>query len=114
MPSLWVFASHFLQGELAFLRRTRRMLAKGAMRVWDGSRRTDYYRAMSQYLPPRVQGEVICLLSEEYATRKAYDPAAWKHLARQVRVDRIPGEHNTCVSRHVGDLADCLNRMLAA
>ena len=111
MPSLWVFSSHFLQGELALLRRT---LAKGAMRVWDGSRRTDYYRAMSQYLPPRVQCEVICLLSEEYAARKAYDPAAWKHLAARVRADRIPGEHNTCVSRHVGDLAERLNQMLVA
>src|SRR5258708_1090266 len=86
MPSLWVFASHFLQGELALLRRTRRMLAKGAMRVWDVSRRTAYYRAMSKYLPPRIDAEVICLLSEEYATRKAYDPAAWKNLAERVRV----------------------------
>jgi len=113
MPSLWVFASHFLQGELALLRRTRRMVAKGAMRIWDGSRRTTYYRAMSKYLPPRIRAEVICLLSEEYATRKAYDPAAWRHLAERVRADRIPGEHNTCVSRHVGDLAERMNQVLA-
>ncbi len=114
MPSLWVFASHFLQGDLALLRRARRTVAKGAMRIWDGSQRTTYYRAMSKYLPPRLNCEVICLLSEEYATRKAYDPAAWKHLAARVRTDRIPGEHNTCVSRHVGDLAERLNQMLAA
>ena len=68
---------------------------------------------MSKYLPPRLSCEVICLLSEEYATRKAYDPVAWKHLIARVRADRIPGEHNTCVSRHVGDLAERLNQMLA-
>jgi acyl-CoA synthetase (AMP-forming)/AMP-acid ligase II/thioesterase domain-containing protein/acyl carrier protein len=114
MPSLWVFASHFLQGDLALLRRARRTVAKGAMRIWDDSQRTTYYRAMSKYLPPRLSCEVICLLSEEYAARKAYDPAAWKHLAARVRTDHIPGEHNTCVSRHVGDLAERLNQMLAA
>jgi hypothetical protein len=109
-----VFASHFLQGDLALLRRARRTVAKGAMRIWDDSQRTTYYRAMSKYLPPRLSCEVICLLSEEYAARKAYDPAAWKHLAARVRTDHIPGEHNTCVSRHVGDLAERLNQMLAA
>jgi len=113
MPSLWVLASHILHGELAIVRRARRTIAKGAMRVWDGSRRTTYYRAMSKYLPPRIDAEVICLLSEEYAGRRAYEPAAWRHLAAHVRADRIPGEHNTCVSRHVGDLAERLNRMLA-
>ena len=39
---------------------------------------------------------------------------AWKNLAERVRVAHIPGEHNTCVSRHVGDLAERLNLMLAA
>jgi len=69
---------------------------------------------MSKYLPPRLNSKVVCLLSEEYATHKAYDPAAWRHLAPRVRADRIPGEHNTCVSRHVGALAERLNQMLAA
>ena len=45
MPSRWVFASHFLQGDLALLQRARRTVAKGAMRIWNGSQRTSYYRA---------------------------------------------------------------------
>ena len=83
------------------------------MQIWDGSRRTVYYRAMSRYLPPRIDAEMICLLSEEYSTKKEYAAGPWRNLARSVRSDGIPGGHNTCISRHVGDLAACINKMMA-
>jgi hypothetical protein len=57
---------------------------------------------------------MICLLSEEYSTKKDYDVEPWEHLAHTVRAARIPGEHNTCISRHVGDLAACINRMIVS
>jgi oxalate---CoA ligase len=114
LPSLWRLVSHILAGDRAIARRVTRTIQTRKMRVWDTSRRTTYYRAMSEYLPPRIRAEMICLLSEEYSTKKDYDVEPWEHLAHTVRAARIPGEHNTCISRHVGDLAACINRMIVS
>ena len=110
MPSLWRLASHILAGDRAITRRVSRTILRGT-RIWDTSRRTTYYRAMSKYLPPRIRAEMICLLSEEYSAQKEYAAGPWKRLAQSVRPDRIPGDHHTCISRHVGELAACIDRM---
>jgi acyl-CoA synthetase (AMP-forming)/AMP-acid ligase II/acyl carrier protein len=111
MPSLWVLAGHIMQRERAIVRRATRRILKGSHRAWDTSRRTTYYRAMSNYLPPRIRANVICLLCEDYSAKKEYDAEPWKRLARSVWSERIPGDHHTCISRHVGELAACINRM---
>ena len=110
MPSLWRLVSHILAGDRRIARRVSRTILTGT-RLWDTSRRTTYYRAMSKYVPPRVRAEMICLLSDEYSRHKEYDAGPWKHLSQSVRPDRIPGDHQTCISRHVGELAACINRM---
>ena len=68
---------------------------------------------MSKYLPPRICADITCLLSDEYVDRKEYEAAPWKHLAPHVQSGRLPGQHNTCVSTHVGELAERLNREFA-
>ena len=113
MPSVWVLASHLLRRDPTILHRVTKTARSGSMRAWDTSLRTTYYRAMAKYLPPRVGAEIVCLLSEEYADRKEYDAAPWKRLSPHVQSSRIPGQHNTCVSTHVGDLAERLNREFA-
>jgi hypothetical protein len=112
LPSLWRFVTHVLARDRAIARRVGRTIRTGKMDFTDTSRRTTYYRAMSKYVPPRIRAEVICLLSEEYAGKKEYAIEPWKHLAPRVRSDGIPGEHHTCISRHVGELATCINRMM--
>ena len=114
VASLWRFATHLLAGDRAIARRVTRTLRNRTMQFWDDSRRTTYYQAMSRYLPPRVAAELICLLSDECRPKKEYATAPWRHLARSVRVGGIPGDHNTCISRHADDLAACINRMIAA
>ncbi len=113
MPSVWVLASHLLRRDPAILHRLTKTARSGSMRAWDASLRTTYYRAMSKYLPPHIRADIVCLLSEEYVGRKEYDAAPWKHLAPHVQSGRLPGQHNTCVSTHVGDLAERLNREFA-
>jgi len=68
---------------------------------------------MSRYVPPRIRAEMICLLCEEFSAKKAYDATPWKKLAVNVRSETIPGQHNTCISRHVGELAASLNRLMS-
>jgi hypothetical protein len=112
MPSLWVLVSHLLQRDLTIARRVTRTLRSGSMRAWDTSRQTTYFRAMSRYVPPRIRADMVCLLCEEFSTKRAYAAAPWKQLAMNVRSETIPGQHNTCISRHVGELAACLNRLM--
>jgi thioesterase domain-containing protein len=113
MPSLWVLARHVLARDPTILRRTARTLRSGTMRAWDASQRTTYYRAMAKYRPPRLRTDVACLLCEEYAQRPEYAAAPWRGLAGTVQSSNIPGEHNTCVSRHLNELAHSLNRVFA-
>jgi hypothetical protein len=113
MPSVWVLASHLLRCDPAVLHRVTKTARSGSMRAWDASLRTTYYRAMSNYLPPRIRAKIVCLLSEEYLGRKEYDAAPWKRLAPHVQSGRLPGQHNTCISTHVGELAERLNREFA-
>jgi len=113
MASLWVLASHLLRGDLQILARTSRTLRSGTMRAWDDSQRTAYFRAMARYRPAPVRAGIVCLLCEDYAGRKEYAAAPWRRLAPVVRAETLPGEHNTCVSRHLGALAERLNRLMA-
>jgi acyl-CoA synthetase (AMP-forming)/AMP-acid ligase II/thioesterase domain-containing protein/acyl carrier protein len=113
MPSVWVLASHLLRRDPTILHRVTKIARSGSMRAWDASLRATYYRAMSKYLPPRIRAEIVCLLSDEYVGRKEYDAAPWKRLAPHVQSGRLPGQHNTCVSTHVGDLAERLNQEFA-
>ena len=113
MPSVWVLATYLLRRDPTILLRVARTAHSGSMRAWDSSQRTIYYRAMSRYLPPRIRTRIVCLLSDEYVDRREYDAASWMHLARHVQSGRLPGQHNTCVSTHVGELAERLNREFA-
>ncbi len=113
MPSVWVLASHLLRRDPAILRRVTKTAASGTMRAWDDSRRTVYYRAMSKYRPRRLRAELVCLLSEEYADRPEYAAAPWRRVSPAVQAGNLPGEHNTCVSRHVDVLAGRFDQAFA-
>ena len=69
---------------------------------------------MSKYLPAQIAADVVCLLSDEYSTRKDYSASVWNRLARSVRSELVPGRHNTCITSHVGELATTMSRLLAA
>jgi thioesterase domain-containing protein len=114
MPSLWRLASHLLAGDHAIARRVTRTIRTGKMRIWDTSRRTAYYRAMSKFVPPKIHARLICLLSNEYRPRNEYATDPWKSIASDVTSHAIPGDHSTCISRHVVDLAACMNRTMFA
>lgn len=113
MPSVWVLASHLLDRDRAILRRVTRTARNGSMRVWDTTRRSTYFRAMSKYLPPRIRAELICLVCEEYSAKKEYDTAAWKSRASTVRHAQIAGQHQTCISVHLDGLCERLNQEFA-
>ncbi len=113
MPTVWAGTRRLLQKDRAILWRLARRIYRGQGGA-AGSLRTAYYRAMANYLPPPTRARVVVVLSDEYAQRKEFSADAWRRLASQVGQEHVPGKHNTCITTHVGALAQALNRHLAA
>jgi acyl-CoA synthetase (AMP-forming)/AMP-acid ligase II len=70
-----------------------------------------YFRSMCNYLPPKIDSEVFCLVCEENRLIYRFSPSPWCHLARFVRCEYLPGEHFTCITIHVDELANVLRRL---
>lgn len=113
MSSVWMLACALLNGDSTVLKRVARTVRTGTMRVWRESKWTMYFRALANYVPSKTQAEVLCLLCDDYAGKKEYGPGPWKRFANKVTYERIPGEHTTCITDHVGELAVRMNRVLA-
>ena len=109
MPLAWVLARRVLNSDGAILQRVMRRIGNRHFTVHGpgsaSTLRTLYFDAMSKYLPPRIDARVQCLLSEEMADRAEFSPDAWRPLARGLHHDGIRGDHATCITRHVDDLA---------
>jgi acyl-CoA synthetase (AMP-forming)/AMP-acid ligase II/thioesterase domain-containing protein/acyl carrier protein len=114
MPSVWMLASHVLNGDQTVLKRVARTVHTGTMRAWNESQRSTYFRAMAKYVPPKMRAEILCLLCDDYAGKKEYAPGPWKHLTANVHHERVPGHHNTCITAHVRELAVRINQGLIA
>ena len=112
MSSVWMLACALLNRDSTVLKRVARTVRTGTMRVWRESKWTMYFRALANYVPPTTQAEVFCLLCDEYAGKKEYGPGPWKRFASKVTCERIPGEHTTCITDHVAELAVRMNRAL--
>jgi len=113
VPAVWAGTRRLLQRDRAILWRVARRLYRGQPGAAN-SLRLAYYHAMANYLPPPIKAHVICVLSDEYTRKKEFSAEAWKRLAPHVGLEHVPGKHNTCITSHVGDLAQVLNRHLAA
>jgi thioesterase domain-containing protein/acyl carrier protein len=106
--SLWLL-SQILKGDRK-IGRVAQMLRSGTV---SRSIHAMYYRAMAQYVPPKVRAEVVCLVCEEYSAKWGYQAEPWKKLCTNLRQARIPGGHHTCIIDHMSELASCLNGTLS-
>jgi len=66
----------------------------------------EYSRRMRAYRPAPYPGAVTVLYPREDGTRPGADPSQiWSRLAASVETHAIPGEHLSCITIHVRDLA---------
>jgi acyl-CoA synthetase (AMP-forming)/AMP-acid ligase II/thioesterase domain-containing protein/acyl carrier protein len=72
-----------------------------------------YFRIMSHYVPPKLDSDISCLLSEHNSRLLKFSPKPWKHLAHSIWSEQLPGEHVTCITTYVDELADKLRRLFA-
>jgi thioesterase domain-containing protein len=90
-----------------------------AMRgIWNRLKERVYYgpylRAMSNYVPPRLSGEVVAVLCEEESLMKEFSAKPWKHLAQRVHYRHMSGTHLGAITTHVSELASLLDDLLSA
>ncbi|HWP43147.1 MAG TPA: thioesterase domain-containing protein, partial [Blastocatellia bacterium] len=79
---------------------------------WDITAR--YNKIMDGYVPRRYKGRITLFWPEEEAAEVYDDPTmGWRKVAAGgVEVHKIAGRHLTCITRHVGALAERLDACL--
>jgi oxalate---CoA ligase len=114
---------------------TFRRIRRDSMRkIWNVARKTDniksrleaagetslpfddrdlpYFRAMSNYIPKKLDVEVTAIVCEQNAKASYFSPIAWKRVSRGLNYQTVPGQHLTCITTYVAALAEVLNQYL--
>jgi oxalate---CoA ligase len=84
--------------------------------VWRILKRSRYFgpyrRAMSNYLPPRLNSDLFILICEERRDRRSLASSPWYYLASNVQTRYISGSHTSCITTHARELASVLDAVL--
>jgi oxalate---CoA ligase len=67
--------------------------------------RWDEYRRLSNYIPPKLDTGLLCLVCADNARRVDFRPSNWRRLARSVRARVVPGDHHSCITTHADAVA---------
>jgi len=71
-----------------------------------------YYRAMANYIPPKIRSMVYCVLCEQSRGTKKFSASVWDHLAREIQVEYVEGAHLTCITTYLDDFSKVTNKIL--
>jgi amino acid adenylation domain-containing protein len=75
---------------------------------------TSHHDVLKEYVPDPLPVRIVLLRSSHLDYKEPRDEAAgWRDVAREVEVHWIPGDHKTCVTRHVETLAREIDACLA-
>ena len=66
-------------------------------------------QATSNYIPPKLRTRVLCVVCEESRTRPSFSSIPWTNLAPDVHCDYVAGTQNSCLTKHVGEIARSLD-----
>jgi thioesterase domain-containing protein len=64
-----------------------------------------YHWVLTSYVPKRYHGRVTMLLTDEQFDQTPFILKQWQKAAPQIRVERIPGSHMSCITTHLDDIA---------
>jgi thioesterase domain-containing protein len=69
-----------------------------------------YRRAIRRYVPAGYDGAVTLFRAEELEAPRP--DLGWAPLLPRLEIEVVPGDHHTCVTRHVGAFASRLEARL--
>jgi acyl-CoA synthetase (AMP-forming)/AMP-acid ligase II/thioesterase domain-containing protein/acyl carrier protein len=89
-----------------------------AMRaLWNRIKREIFYgpylRAMANYLPPKLRGDVVVILCDEDRKLMEFSPTAWTRLVPKVYCRYVAGTHLRAITTHAGEVALVLDSLLS-
>jgi pimeloyl-ACP methyl ester carboxylesterase len=73
---------------------------------------TPYSTALRNYIPPKLNARIVCILSDDSRNRVGLSPLYWNSLAPVVECLYVPGNHLNDLSTLVGELTPLLNELL--
>ena len=81
----------------------------------DAPRRVDprraYLRAFRHYVPSRYAGRVALFRAEQFPFERP--DLGWSDYLPKLRIEVVPGDHHSCITRHVVAFAACMNKVLS-
>jgi amino acid adenylation domain-containing protein len=66
--------------------------------------------ASHAYLPRRYKGRVICM----WAEAEPFEPRTWQMAVRDLQLQPVAGNHNTCITTQIDSLGGLLSKALCA
>jgi acyl-CoA synthetase (AMP-forming)/AMP-acid ligase II/thioesterase domain-containing protein len=72
-----------------------------------------YYSAMANYIPPKLDCDVLAISCEYQANIFEWSTEPWTKLGRKVDRAIVPGRHKSCITTHVEVLARLLSAATA-
>ena len=72
----------------------------------------EIFRLTGTYKPQKYDGKVIVIQSDENSIKEMEIQSTWKDIANDIEVYFIPGNHISCIGKHVADLAAILKRIM--
>ena len=73
-----------------------------------------YQQLMANYTPPRLPAPIVCLTAQGSSRAVEFDWKPWRRLSPAVTARVISGNHISCLTTHVGSLAESLREALAS
>jgi thioesterase domain-containing protein/acyl carrier protein len=67
-----------------------------------------YAAAVSRYVARRWPGLVTCVRTRASAVAGAFDPGTWRRVIDELRVEVVPGDHESCLVAEAAALAERL------
>jgi thioesterase domain-containing protein len=64
-----------------------------------------YHWVLTSYVPKRYYGRVTMLLTDEQFDQTPFILKQWQKAAPQIRVERIPGSHMSCITTHLDEIS---------
>jgi thioesterase domain-containing protein len=67
---------------------------------------SSYHWVLTSYLPKHYRGHVTMLLTNQQSEQAPFIRKQWQQAAPQLRVERTPGDHLSCITTHLKEIAD--------
>ena len=72
----------------------------------------EIFRLTGTYKPPKYDGKVVVIQLEENHARKNAIQESWKNVVKTLDLHFMPGNHISCIGRHITELADILKQVM--